>query len=234
MNNLFIETVIEQLKEIDRTQNENLEAASKMIANSFKNGGIMQAFGSGHSYSIAKELVERAGGLFAVKMIQDPALGIYEAVPGVGDVLMRKVDIRPEDTVVIASHSGINPLPIEVALNAKNRGAKLIAVTSIKASKALKSRHRSGLRLFEISDINLDTLTPEGDANFRIGNMEEKICPSSTMASVALIQSLVYKVVKNMYEEGVVCDIRVSSNVEGGLKHNLERHLKYADRIYRL
>lgn len=232
MNNLFIETAIKQLEEIDRTQNQVLEELSEKIIDSFQKKGIIQVFGSGHSYAIALELVERAGGLFAVKMIKDPALGIYEAVEGVGDVLMRKVDIRPEDIVIIVSHSGINPLPIEVALSAKNQGATIVALTSLNASKVLKSRHKSGLRLFEIADINLDTLTPEGDAAISVGNM--KIGPTSTVASVSLIQSLVYKVVSKMNERNLPCDIRISSNIEGGLKNNLSKHKKYAERIYRI
>ena len=234
MNNVFIEKTIEQLKQLDISQNETLEEVADKIIDSFKKRGIIQIFGSGHSYAIALEMVERAGGLFAVKMIKDPALGMYEAVEGVGEVLMRKVDIRSEDVVIVVSHSGINPLPIEVALCAKKKGALIISITSINASKKLTSRHKSRLHLFEIADINLDTLTPEGDAAMKVGNMQPKIGPTSTMASVALVQSLVYKIVEKMYNQGIPCDIRISSNIEGGLQENLSKHNKYADRIYRI
>ena len=232
MNNIFIERAIQQLEEVDKTQNKTLELVADKIIESFQHNGIIQMFGSGHSYAIALEMVERAGGLFATKMIKDPALGMYEAVDGVGDVLMRKVDIRPEDVVIVVSHSGINPLPIEVALAAKKQGATIVSITSLHASEKLKSRHKSGLRLFEIADINLDTLTPEGDAAMQVGDV--KIGPTSTMASVALVQSLVYKVVEKMQQQNIPCDIRISSNIEGGLQNNLSKHKKYAERIYRI
>lgn len=234
MNNLFIKNVIEQLKAIDETQNENLKLAATYVAEALKNDGIIQVFGSGHSYAIALEMVERAGGLFATKMIKEPSMGAYEALPGVGDIVMRKVDIRPEDVLIITSHSGINPLPIEIALHAKEAGAKVIAVTAIEASKVNVSRHKSGLKLYEIADVNLDTLTPEGDAAIQVGDMKEKICPTSSVASVTLVQSLVYKVVTMLYDQGIVVDIRISSNVEGGLENNLAKHHKYAHRIYRI
>jgi uncharacterized phosphosugar-binding protein len=234
MNSKFISTAIDQLIEIDRTQTNAIDTAAEIICNTLLNKGIIQIFGSGHSIATALEVVERAGGLFATKVIRDPAMGIYESVSGVGEVLMRKVDIRPEDTVIVVSHSGINPLPIDVALDAKKKGAKLVGITSISASSNLKSRHHSGQKLFEIVDVCIDTLTPDGDAALRIGDMKEKICPTSSMASVAIVQSIIYSVVEKMYNKGIACDIRISSNTEGGLENNISKHHKYADRIYRI
>lgn len=234
MNSKFISTAIDQLIEIDRTQFDQIDRAAEIICDTLVHKGIVQVFGSGHSIATALEIVERAGGLFATKVIRDPAMGIYESVTGVGEILMRKVDIRPEDTVIVVSHSGINPLPIDVALDAKKKGAKLIGITSVTASGNLKSRHPSGHKLYGIVDVCIDTLTPDGDAALRVGDMKEKICPTSSMASVAIVQSIIYSVVEKMVSRGLECDIRISSNIEGGLENNISKHHKYADRIYRL
>ena len=101
-------------------------AAAKCIADTFEAGGLLQAFGSGHSNAGARELCHRAGGFVPTKAIQEPAGGLYESVNGVGEIFMKKVDIRKEDVVFIISNSGRNPLPIEIATQAKERGAKVL------------------------------------------------------------------------------------------------------------
>lgn len=234
MRNRYIDTVINQLLQIDDQQAPNIEKAANAICDSILQGGIVQAFGCGHSYASAIEIVERAGGLFAAKLIKDPALGIYESVEGVGTILMRKVEVKPEDTIVIISHSGRNPMPIEVALKCKEAGATLISVTALNASKNLKSRHSSGKMLYELSDIVLDTLTGNGDAALTVEGMQQKICPTSSIAAAALIQSTLLLAVEKLIAAGHIPDIRVSANLDGGIERSLIIQKKYEHRIHRL
>ena len=83
------------------------------------------------SYAAAIEVAGRAGGLFAAKVIKDPAMGIYEVLEGSGTILMRKVEVLPEDVVIIISNSGRNPLPIEIAMKVKDIGAKPVSYTHL-------------------------------------------------------------------------------------------------------
>jgi len=222
------------IQELDATQQGNIDQASDIIAESLAKGGIIQAFGSGHSYGSAMELVERAGGLFAAKMIKDPALGIYEQIEGIGNVIMRKVEILPEDVVVIISYSGRNPLGIEIALAAKAAGAKVIAVTCLSASKKLTSRHSSGKLLYQLADCCLDMMGVDGDATMEVEPLPAKICPASSIAAAALIQSTVLTTVEKMIAQGIVPDVRISANLDNGLERSLELQKKYAHRIFRI
>ncbi len=63
------------------------------MAESIENRGIIQVFGSGHSYSSALELTHRAGGFIPSQNIKEPALGAYESVEGVGITFIKKFDI---------------------------------------------------------------------------------------------------------------------------------------------
>ena len=234
MHSRYLEFVHDLIEKIDTHQQENIAKASDLFVDSLKKGGIIQAYGSGHSYAAALELVERAGGLFASKMIKDPALGIYEKVEGVGKVLMTKVQILPEDVVVIISYSGRNPLSIEIAEAAKNSGAKILVVTSLESSKKLVSRHSSGKLLYEYADVILDMMGVEGDAAMEVDSLPARICPSSSIAAAALIQATVLETVEKLIKQGIVPDVRISANLDSGTEHNVEVVKKYADRVFRI
>ena len=234
MHNRFLAHAVNLLREIDEKQRESIDKASDLMVDTLTKGGIIQAFGAGHSYAGALELVERAGGLFAVKMIKDPSLGIYETVEGVGNILMRKVEILPEDVVVIISYSGRNPLCIEIAEAAKKNNAKVIAITSLSASKKLTSRHSSGKLLYQLADAVLDLMGVDGDAAIEVEQLSEKICPASSVAAAAIIQATVLTTVEKMIAKGKAPEVRISANLDHGLARSLELQKKYAHRIFRI
>jgi len=69
MRNKVYVTVENLIKEVEKTQHENVEMVAQKLADSIKNGGILQAFGSGHSYSSALDqttpnMIQRISGIF--------------------------------------------------------------------------------------------------------------------------------------------------------------------------
>lgn len=235
MRNKVYVTVENLIKEVEKTQHENVEMVAQKLADSIKNGGILQAFGSGHSYSSALELTHRAGGFIPSKNIKEPALGAYESVEGVGTVFMKKVDVRNNDIVFIISNSGRNPLSIEVALKAKEKGAVTVAVTSLEVSKKLKSRHSGGQNLYEVCDYILDNRCPEGDAAIELEGMDGvKICGMSTIITGILLEAVVCRAVEIMLEKGIVPPIYKSQNIDGGREYNEEIEKQYIDRLNRI
>lgn len=232
--NRYFETIEDLLRRLEITQKENIHQAAELIAHSIMAGGILQSFGSGHSYAAAIEVAGRAGGLFVAKVIKDPAMGIYEVLEGSGTILMRKVEVLPEDVVIIISNSGRNPLPIEIAMKVKDIGAKLIVVTSLESSKKLTSRHSSGRLLYEFADVILDNLSVEGDAAIPVDGLPVKICGTSSIAAAALLQSTILEAVELMLARGFQPPVRLSANVDGGTERSLEIEKQYKQRIYHL
>ena len=55
---------------------------------------------------------------------------LLERLSGLADVLLQTNDIGPGDVVLIVSNSGRNAVPVEFAIGAKAKGAKVIALTS--------------------------------------------------------------------------------------------------------
>ena len=229
----FFNKVDELIADIKATQKKNISDAAAVIANSIMSGGIIQAFGSGHSYAAAIEIAGRAGGLIPAKVIEDKAKGQYEVIEGVGKKLMETADINPKDCFVIISNSGRNPLPIEIAQCAKEKSCKIIVVTSYEVSKKLTSRHSSGKKLYDFADVILDNRGTEGDSAIELPGLPVKVCATSSIAAALLLNCTVLEAIEIMLSKGYTPPIYMSENVDGGHEFNNKVKMKYANRIYR-
>ena len=78
---LFFDAIEEMIQDVRNTQGDNIKKAAEIIADSIMNGGIIQAFGSGHSYAGAIEIAGRAG-LIPAKVLKDSSGGMYETIEG--------------------------------------------------------------------------------------------------------------------------------------------------------
>ncbi len=53
------------------TQSEKIEKAAELVANAWKNDGMLYVFGCGHSHIIGEDLFYRAGGTAAICAMLD-------------------------------------------------------------------------------------------------------------------------------------------------------------------
>ena len=157
----FKAEVLRRLDTVLDGQEDALHQAATIFANTIERGGIIRAFGSGHSHANALEICGRAGGYIQTKVVREPAWGIYEMIDGVGDQFWLKLDLRPEDCLVVISNSGRNPLPIELAQHAQEAGVPVIAVTALEVSRAGTSRAKSGKLLYHTGCLLLDCAVME-------------------------------------------------------------------------
>ncbi len=65
---------------------------------------------------------------------------------------------------MVASSSGCNRVPIEMAEGFRKRGIKVVAIISLRHSEASASRDPRGVKLQDFADVVLDTGAPAGDA----------------------------------------------------------------------
>lgn len=229
--NIF-STARELMDRVEAQQGGAIAQAAGMLADAIAGGGLLLAFGSGHSIAGANELCARAGGFIPSKLIREPAGGIYETLEGAGPILMRSVDVRPEDIVFLISNAGRNPLPIEIAQIARQRGAKTVAVTSVTASRGLVSRHHSGKNLFEVVDLAVDTMVPTGDACLRLPGLDAAICGLSTVITALIDQAIVLEAAKLLLARGQTPPFYKSQNIDGGLEYNEALLERYFDRLH--
>ena len=164
----YLKIAQEKLERMLDDQAEQIQSAAHLVGDVIAEGKNVYTFGSGHSQLLAREISERAGGLAPVFHLPDPTWGLMERIEGYGETLFEQYPLQSGEVIFIISNSGRNPEPIEAAQSAKERGLKLIVVTSLEHSRSVESRHSSGKRLFEFGDIVLDTGTPIGDAGLLI------------------------------------------------------------------
>ncbi len=230
----------------DLAERGGLETAITLMADAVERGGVIHAFGTGHSEAFAMEIAGRAGGLIPTNKIAlrdavlwgshelDELLGQppLERDPAIAEDLFATVRRQPEDVFVIASNSGVNGSVVGVALLAKEAGHPVIAVTSLEHTRAVEPKHPSGKRLAEVADVVIDNLAPYGDATLaHAGDVRVGAVSSITAAFIA--QLLTIGVAERLTGPDRVAPLYISANVPGGDDHNKELEERYADRIRR-
>jgi uncharacterized phosphosugar-binding protein len=178
------------------------------------------AFGSGHSLSLVNEMYRRAGGFKIVRPIWNAELlsredeelaGKLENEVGYYARLTDGLDWGPGDLCWVLSNSGRNALVVELALEAKRKGVKVIALTSLTHSAAVSAT--PGLpKLMEIADYIFDNLGVLGDASIVIPGLAEWVAPTSTVIGAALIQATWAEVAERLVARGYIPEIWGSAN----------------------
>ena len=235
----FSTIVRELLDRVDKTQRESIDKSAKLIYESVKNGGLFHVFCTGHSHMIAEEFFYRAGGLIPVNPLLSPFLmqhegavssTKFERLSGVAKIIYDGADIRKGEPILVASNSGINSVPIEMAMIAKENGNPVITLTSAAVSAQAKSRHASGKRLFECGDVVLDTGVPKGDSVIDVGG-GLKTGSVSSIISLYIVQKIALGVVDTFVKNGEEPPIFKSANVEHGDEYNQKQLEKFKGRV---
>lgn len=237
---LYIDKICAMLTEIERDENDAMDAAAKAAYASICSGGLLHVFSTGHSHMIVEEMFYRSGGLVPINPILSEELMLHsgaitstqlERVPGKAAEVLSLVDLRQGDTILISSNSGINSVPIEAALYAKERGLTVVCVTSRKISETLTSRCANGKRLFEVSDIVIDNHAPRGDGLLTLPDSDQVTGGASTFGSLFIAQRIVLKIENLFLATGQTPPILCSANLPGGDAYNLAAVEAYRSRI---
>jgi len=233
----YLDKIISLLQEIKQSQGDAIHKAAAVIGEIMARGGVVYTFGSGHSQLLAREVVTRAGGLVPVFHLPDPIWGMAEQLEGYGEILFDTYPVKSGEAIFIISNSGRNPEPIEIAMEARKRGLKVIAVTSLAHSQTVDSRHSSGKKLYELADVVLDSHTPRGDALMSFKGVSEKAGAASTVLGAALMNAVMLEAAQYMLDKGAEPPVLISQNLDGGMEHNqklLERysHMAWAPNYF--
>lgn len=237
----YIEALHSILNTIASTQMDAIQEAGRLVAESLAKDGILHVFGTGHSHMMAEEAFFRAGGLAPVNPILAPRLVFLEGAlestraereSGYAKRLLESEDIRPGDVMIVISNSGRNAAPVEMALEMRQRGVAVIAITNVAQSRHAGSRHSSGKRLFELAGVVIDNCVPEGDAAVRLPGVANPVGASSTVAGAAIINLITIETIKRLRDAGAEVPVLASANVGNNSDAALGETLgRYAGRI---
>lgn len=240
MLHLYFDEIITALERARKQEHTQLIQAAEKIAKCIQANGIVHLFGCGHSHLLTEEVFYRAGGLAPIHPILVEELMLHKGAARSSQLerqndfaqsFMENQDIRKEDIFIAISTSGINPVPIDAAKIAKNKGAFVIAVTSLDYSKSRPSRHKSGQHLYHIADLIIDNHAPKGDTLIAHPALPIKFGSGSTIIGATILNSIFVKAIQIMADQGFEPPIFFSGNAEGADQHNKRLIEIYKERI---
>jgi len=198
-------------------QEETIAQAAALFAETILAGGMVHCFGSGHSRILVEEMWPRYGSFPGFNPIVELSLSFHnlvvgangqrqamflENVHGLAARILRNYDLSPKDTALVASSSGCNLVPIEMAEEFKRRGVKVVAILSKAHSEASRSQRRDGRKLQDFAEIVLDTGAPVGDAMIEVPGLDTPVGPGSTIGGCMLINAIKVEVAALLTEAG--------------------------------
>jgi uncharacterized phosphosugar-binding protein len=226
----WLENARDVMERIETTQMDNITRAAEIMVESIAVERWVHTFGCGHATLPVEEMYPRIGGFVGFHpMIELPLtyfthitgeMGIHqflflERAEGFGREVMKSYDFDPRDTMWIFSHSGLNPVNIDVANEAKVRGMKLVVTGSEAAYRDEAPRHSSGKKLFELADVVVDTCVPAVDASVPLPGHVDNVGPVSTLAFTTTVWLIITTVAERLVERGVKLFIHPSHNIPG-------------------
>lgn len=236
----YFKRVQERLDLVESQERPAMLAAAEKVAEAIQAGGIIQLFGCGHSHLLTEEVFYRSGGLVPVKPIFVEPLMLHEGAVQSSQLerrndyaleFLQEQDFRSGDIVFVISTSGRNPVPVDVALAARKKGAFVIGITSLAYSDGQASRHKNGQYLFDAVDLVIDNHSVAGDAILSYEHVEVPFGPTSTVVGATMLNAIFAEAIKMMADSGFVPPIFLSGNIDGADAHNMELIEKYRERV---
>ena len=245
LTDLYYDEIIKIIEEIRSTECGQILKAARMVADQVKQDKKVFVFGpGGHSNLAAMEVFFRAGGLMHIDAIlnQDTMLSCgalksmqAERLPGYGRIVVEDYNIKEGDLLWIVNAYGINSATIDAALTAKEKGAKVIGVSSREHAETCPTnhvaRHPSKKNLHDIVDCAVDCKVKLGDATLEVDGFPQKIGALSTYANAYVMNCIVIEAINMLVNEGVNPPVWRSGNCPGGDEWNNQFLDRFKDRI---
>lgn len=233
----FFDVAIEMLRQVREGQADVIRAAAEACADSIGAGKLVHTFGTGHGAIPALEAFPRSGSLIGFHPIVELPITLLHHVwgdmgvpqyrflhrqEGYGRAILEAHRLDPADTLILFSHSGINAVILDMALAARERGIRVVGVTSRPHSSAVQPRHSSGLHLYEAADVVIDTAAPLGDAAVQVDGLVDPVGAISTVLTVAIMEGIISETASVLVARGRPPHVEVNLNLPG--KNSRERN----------
>jgi uncharacterized phosphosugar-binding protein len=224
----YYEAIQNLQKQVIESQVEVLDQVAGKMVEVISGSGRIFIFGTGHSHMIAEEAFFRAGGLAAAVPVlmtdlmlhENPHLSSrLERTPGIAQILVEQYRMRAGEMLFVYSNSGVNQMPVEMALVAKEQGLTVVGVSS-RAYAQVAPLSSVGKRLDEVVDYAIDNLGLPGDGLVSLEGSEWRVGPSSTIIGAMIWNSLIVEVIQRLHARDGKPPVYASFNMSGAEEQN--------------
>ena len=209
----YMDKIKQLLDLVEKEEKKSIKEAIDVLTQANLQKRSVYIFGASHAGILAEEMYYRAGGMMTINAIFGREVMLdrspitftsqMERLEGYGTNLAKTVSFKDQDILILHSVSGRNPIIIDLALAAKAKGVKIISLTNVQYSRSVTSRHSSGKRLFEVSDIVIDNHGDIGDACCELKGIVQKAGPSSTVIGAAILNTIIVEVCEQLIANGI-------------------------------
>jgi len=241
----YLDVTVELLRRIQREQWDNIVAAGRLMADAIADDRLIHVYGGGgHTTLVMGEMFFRAGGLANINPVMETGLSVFnqalkylelERCVNYGRSIVKYFRLQPGDLLIIFHNIGINAATIDAALEAKEHGAKIVAVSSSRWQNEMAAdhfiRHPSGTNLFDLADVAIDDYNAVGDCAVRVPGFDTPIAPNSNVVDFTIAHWLEIEAVRQCVERGAEAPIWRSANAPGGDAYNQRFVQKYLPRV---
>jgi uncharacterized phosphosugar-binding protein len=237
----YVEKAFANINRVKDEQAGNINAAAKLMADAIAADKLISVYGGGgHTTLVMGEMFFRAGGFSNINPIMETGLSVFnqalkylelERCVNYGRSIMKYYDLQKDDLLIIFHNIGINAATIDAALEAKECGVKIIAVSSSCWQNEMPPehfiRHPSKKNLFDIADVCIDDYNPVGDAIVNVPGFDTPVAPVSNLVDFAIAHLLEIETIRLCVERGITPPVWNSANAPGGDQKNAAYLKKY-------
>ena len=231
------------LERLASTQADAIETASQWCADAIAADGLVHVFGTGHSRIPVEEMFPRYGSYPGFNPLVELSMTFHtqvvgangqrqamfiERTPGLAEVILSNFTFGPSDLLLVFSASGLSAVPVEMARGARERGLRVIAVTSVEQSMSGEPDPIVRGRLLDEANLVIDLCSPHADALCMIDGLETPVGPVSTFAAVAIVNCIKVRTASLLAERGALPPVLTRASVIGA-----ERSRETFDEAYR-
>jgi uncharacterized phosphosugar-binding protein len=201
----YLTGVLAILESVAASGGTSIEIAANAIASAIAGGH--RVFVAGTSHVLHTELVLRAGGLAAVHSLGDPPDLADPMLALSNGALVGDGTFVPEtgDVVLVGTNAGTDAGTVEVALEARDAGCFVVALTSVAYERwpDIVREHPSGQRLLDVADVVIDIGGVVGDGIVRLPGVDTPVAPTSGVVLVAVAWAVLARAAERLVEQGL-------------------------------
>lgn len=241
----YLDATLAVIHRIEAEQQVNIETAADLMVEAIRQDRLIHVYGGGgHTTLVMGEMFFRAGGLANINPIMETGLSVFnqalkylelERCVNYGRSIVKYYRLQPGDVLIIFHNIGINAATIDAALEAKERGVKIIAVSSSKWQSEMPPehfiRHPSKQNLFDLADVCIDDYNAVGDCAVHVPGFDIPIAPNSNLIDFYIAHRLEIETVKRCVACGIEPPVWRSANAPGGDAFNAKYVEKYSPRV---
>lgn len=241
----YLTQVIALLNKVEAEQSGNIDQAAELMVGAIEKDQLIHVYGGGgHTTLVMGEMFFRAGGLANINPLMETGLSVFnqalkylelERTVNYGRSIVKYYRLQKDEVLIIFHNIGINAATIDAALEAKECGAKIIAVSSSFWQNEMPKdhfiRHPNKMNLFDLADVCIDDYNPVGDAVVEVEGFATSIAPISNLVDFYIAHRLEIATVKKCIAKGIVPPVWSSANAPGGDERNAKFVEKYLPRV---